>query len=102
MKELSLIVILMSVSATLAFAEPNTTNDSFDKAKRLLLKVYLDAQQGDFYCGATFGMDSKIIDFNGYVPKRDNARAHRIEWDHIVAAENFGQSFAEWREGDPA
>ena len=100
MKKLGLMALLMLT--TFAFAEPNTTNDSFDKSKRLLNKIYLDLGQGDFYCGARFDLKNKITDFNGYVPKHDTARAHRIEYDHIVAAENFGQSFKEWRDGDPA
>jgi deoxyribonuclease-1 len=82
--------------------EGNTANDSFEKSKRLLLKIYLDARQGDFYCGALFNEKSKITNPNGYTPKHDTARARRIEWDHIVPAESFGQSFKEWRDGDPA
>jgi len=35
------------------------------------------------------------------VPKKDNKRANRIEWEHIVPAHAFGQSFKEWREGHP-
>lgn len=27
-------------------------------------------------------------------------RAGKVEWEHVVPAENFGQTFAEWREGD--
>ncbi len=29
------------------------------------------------------------------------ARAKRIEWEHVVPAENFGRTFSEWREGHP-
>ncbi|GAI30817.1 unnamed protein product, partial [marine sediment metagenome] len=28
-------------------------------------------------------------------------RAHRVEWEHIVPAHAFGQSFPEWRNGHP-
>ena len=28
-------------------------------------------------------------------------RATRIEWEHVAPAQSFGQSFKEWREGDP-
>ena len=27
-------------------------------------------------------------------------RAKRVEWEHVVPAENFGRSFSEWREGN--
>ena len=36
-----------------------------------------------------------------YVPKKDNKRAHRVEWEHVVPAHAFGQSFPEWRDGHP-
>jgi deoxyribonuclease-1 len=35
------------------------------------------------------------------VPKKKWKRAHRLEWEHIVPAHAFGQSFKEWREGHP-
>ena len=38
----------------------------------------------------------------GYQPKKDPDRAKRLEWEHVVPAEAFGQSFKEWREGNPA
>jgi deoxyribonuclease-1 len=37
----------------------------------------------------------------GYVPKKDPKRALRLEWEHVVPAEAFGQSFREWRDGSP-
>jgi deoxyribonuclease-1 len=62
-------------------------------------QVYYDRKT--FYCGCDFTPDIKVIPSNGYVPKNGSNRAHRVEWDHIVPAENFGRSFREWREGDP-
>lgn len=45
----------------------------------------------------------------GYIPRNDytksgkkNIRARRIEWEHIIPAENFGRQFTCWREGDEA
>ena len=37
-----------------------------------------------------------------YEIHKDAKRAARLEWEHIVPAENFGKSFIEWREGVPA
>ena len=44
----------------------------------------------------------------GYVPRNEytkggkkNVRARRIEWEHIIPAENFGRQFSCWRDGDP-
>ena len=36
----------------------------------------------------------------GYHPK-SSKRARQLEWEHVVPAEAFGQSFPEWREGHP-
>jgi deoxyribonuclease-1 len=45
----------------------------------------------------------------GYEPRlsfyksgKPNTRAKRIEWEHVVPAENFGRQFVCWREGNPA
>lgn len=29
-------------------------------------------------------------------------RAKKVEWEHVVPAENFGRTFVEWREGNHA
>jgi deoxyribonuclease-1 len=61
----------------------NTSNQSFSKAKKILLRiVYRDYHN------------------NGYVPCRNNKRARRLEWEHVVPAEAFGYSFSSWRNGD--
>jgi deoxyribonuclease-1 len=82
----------------------NTTNDSFNKSKKTLEKViYKETEHRiDIYCGCRYD-EKKEVDFAscGYKPQRDNQRAHRIEWEHVVPAEAFGQSFIEWREGHP-
>jgi len=43
----------------------------------------------------------------GYIPRNKftkkgkiNERANRIEWEHIIPAENFGRQFSCWRDGD--
>jgi len=48
--------------------------------------------------------EKKNVDsnFSGYSPERDNNSTHRIEWEHAVPAEAFGQIFKEWRDGDSA
>ncbi|MFI3272175.1 MAG: endonuclease [Pseudomonadota bacterium] len=35
------------------------------------------------------------------MPNCNIKRAGRLEWEHVVLAENFGQTFEEWREGHP-
>ncbi len=43
----------------------------------------------------------------GYTPRNTytkkgkvNVRANRIEWEHLIPAENFGRAFSCWREGN--
>ncbi|MBE0597579.1 MAG: endonuclease [Desulfuromonadales bacterium] len=80
----------------------NTTNQSFNKAKKILLQeVYADHHL-TFYCGSEFDDRGKILfHTGGYQPRKEGERAYRVEWEHIVPAQAFGQSFAEWRDGHP-
>ena len=47
------------------------------------------------------GLPKGHVPSENYTPKRSNKRSKRIEWEHIVPAHAFGQSFKEWRDGDP-
>lgn len=81
----------------------NTTIDSFSKSKKLLENnVYnlYNIKRNTFYCGCDYSSDK-------YVNKescgfQDNwkyvSRSKKIEWEHVVPAEAFGNSFVEWRE----
>lgn len=54
-------VFLLLIIPSIAFAGGNTTNDSFSRAKRLLLnEVYYDHLE-TFYCGCPFRSDKSII-----------------------------------------
>lgn len=95
-------VFLLLFYPIIAFAGGNTTNYSFSKAKRLLEnEVYYDHRE-TFYCGCPFKADKSIIKSNKFSPDTKHfKRSKRIEWEHVVPAQSFGQSFSEWREGDP-
>ncbi len=43
----------------------------------------------------------KQIHLFGYIPKKNNKRANRIEWEHVVPAYTFGIFFSEWTVGHP-
>jgi deoxyribonuclease-1 len=88
---------------------------SFSSAKKKLLKkVYFD-HQTTFYCQNPYlleqvkGKEKALIieDKSKYTPRnvytkkgKVNIRAKRVEWEHIVPAENFGRQFSCWRDGD--
>lgn len=99
----TIICLSLILFPALSLAGGNTTNQSFSKSKKLLLnKVYADHRE-TFYCGCPYTADKKVIfqkdKFSPAVKHRK--RADRIEWEHVVPAHAFGQSFKEWREGDP-
>ena len=100
------VLILLWLSTLPAHAESiaetgNTKIQSFNKAKKILMtEVYAD-HRVTFYCGCPFDEKKRLLETDAYTPKRPGARANRIEWEHVVAAQHFGQHFAAWREGDP-
>jgi len=83
---------------------------TFSQSKRLLAeKVYFD-HHVTFYAGCEYDPLNKgnmiIRDTCGYEPRNPytkkgkiNKRARRIEWEHIVPAENFGRQLPCWKEG---
>jgi endonuclease I len=81
---------------------PTVRVASFNQAKRALERIYAD-HRTTFYCGCRYDAARRIdLGSCGYTPKNaGSSRARRIEWEHVVAAEAFGQSFREWREGHP-
>ncbi len=90
----------------------NEKISSFNEAKKLLKKIYSD-NQVTFYAGCKYNYKDKknMIDKKscGYEPKdkytkngKLNERAKRIEWEHVIPAENFGRAFQCWHQGNEA
>ena len=96
MKHLLIILFLIFLSSQ-AFSQ-NTQITSFSKSKKLLMKLYKD-NPVTLYCGCSFKGKKPNLSSCGYIPKKNNKRANRIEWEHVVPAHAFGQSFSEWRSG---
>ena len=94
--------IVFSLSILLSFPvfAGNSTNDSFSQSKKYLKEVYADHRE-TIYCKAKFNTDNTIILPEGFETKSHQKRSKRIEWEHIVPAENFGRTFSEWRDGHP-
>lgn len=92
----------------------NRHSQSFYAVKAEMLdKVYFDHRK-TLYCNADFTANKKIIkpdgfkipnlrqvDFKVYdISSEDLQRkAERMEWEHIVPAQNFGKTFPEWSKG---
>ncbi|MBV7261932.1 endonuclease [Photobacterium sp. WH24] len=93
--------VLLSVSAlpSPVLADPP---HNFSKAKKLLVNIYQDHNES-FYCGCRIEWQGKkgIPDLNscGYQVRKQETRASRIEWEHVVPAWQFGHQLQCWQDG---
>lgn len=90
-------VILISSNSALA---GNETINSFNQSKKHLREIYADHRE-TIYCGAKFNADNTVVLPVGFITPKNEKRSKRIEWEHVVPAENFGRTFPEWRDGHP-
>lgn len=105
MKKLLYVLGLTLAFIPSAFANPPAT---FTEAKVVAKqKIYLDqanSQVGDLYCGCKWtwtGKSGGRIDAAscGYKTRRQQSRAERTEWEHIVPAWTFGHQRQCWNNG---
>jgi len=99
-----ILILILSLTSLLI-----ASSQSFSKSKKELRKVY-QGHQIAFYSGCKYNYKDKknMIDRNscGYKPRNErtkkgntNQRARRIEWEHIMPAQNFGRHLPCWKEG---
>nr|WP_143562423.1 endonuclease [Shewanella sp. UCD-KL12] len=86
-----------------AFASPSHST-SFSQAKRLAKKIYSDnLPKTSFYCGCDINIEGKKwnpdLQSCGYQVRKQQKRASRIEWEHIVPAWELGHQRQCWQEG---
>lgn len=95
--------LIFAASAASAADAPrgNTQFESFSQVKKILLNQVFNDHRTTIYCGASFTPDKQVILPKGFIAAKSPKRANRIEWEHILPAENFGRAFTEWREGAP-
>lgn len=94
-----------------AYAESETAfgpaeGMSFSQAKRFLQQEVHAPGELDYYCGCEIFAVGKRWQLDlascGYEVRRNEQRASRIEWEHVVPASEFGQQRTCWREGGRA
>lgn len=79
---------------------------NFWQAKTMLEKKIYNTEElrYDNYCGVKYNPNKEtlydVYEFQSQT--KNKTRAKRIEWEHIVPAENFWQHFVEWREWNPS
>lgn len=93
------VLCALAASSIFALSSNNQSIKSFSTSKRHLAEVHR-ANPITLYCGCKY--TGKVIDLKscGYKVYKDPKRASRLEWEHVVPAHAFGQSFKEWRDGD--
>ena len=96
-KFLCAIVIASFVPSVMA---SNQTIESFSKAKKLLESKVYNNHRETIYCGATFNAKKQVKAPSGFNTAKYIKRSKKVEWEHIVPAENFGRTFSEWRDGN--
>lgn len=80
---------------------PTQPASSFDKAKKLLYsEVYHDdKERKTFYCGCQYDEKNKVdLKSCGVVPRKNAARAGRVEAEHVFPAHQFGHFRECWRD----
>ncbi len=83
--------------AVLAAAPAN-----FDSAKTIASRIYAPEKQ-EFYCGCAIrwqgGKGIPDLKACGYQIRKNGPRANRIEWEHVMPAQQFGSPLACWKQG---
>lgn len=95
-----IVIVIFCLTFGLSVFAGNETNDSFNQSKKYLREIYTDHRE-TIYCGAKFNADNSVILPVGFKTPKHEKRSKRIEWEHVVPAENFGKTFSEWRNGHP-
>ena len=77
----------------------NQTIYNFSKSKKILLKIHKNNPY-TFYCECSYKNKTPNLNSCGYKIFKNNKRAKRIEFEHIVPASRFGKKFETWKNGN--
>lgn len=96
------VVLLFLLFNTFVFAAP----ENFEQAKRLLsTKIYHD-RPITFYCECPIvwkgskGAGEVDLAGCGYGVRKNETRAKRVEWEHVMPAHSFGEQRQCWQNGE--
>lgn len=100
MKLVYLIILQASFITNLYSSSGNVKFKDFNNAtKQLMNKIYKEIPKKTIYCKAKFNKNKLILNINEYT-YNTNIRRKKLEWEHIVPAQNFGKNFIEWQYGN--
>jgi deoxyribonuclease-1 len=98
LKTLFIFLTLLQLFSVYSTENPPKKIISFSKAKTLLSKKVYGNKGKTFYCGCSYQKKSVVGKSCKITTKKYRKRQKRLEWEHVVPAHAFGQSFKEWRE----
>ena len=94
--------ISLVAASLMSFAAVSAPPSNFSKAKKEAIKIYAD-HPVSFYCGCDIQWQGKkgVPDLSscGYQVRKQQKRASRIEWEHVVPAWQFGHQRQCWQDG---
>ena len=86
---------------TVTIATPSSST-SFAKSKKIAVEIY-QTHPVSFYCGCPIKWINKKgvpeLAQCGYQVRKQQRRANRIEWEHVVPAWQFGHQLQCWQKG---
>lgn len=91
-------LILASFFSVLCSLSSFSSPASFTEAKKIANTLFRQHQE-TLYCGCKYN-ENKEVDLASCNMQTASGikRAHRIEWEHMMPAENFGRHFVCWQE----
>lgn len=95
LKRISFWFIFLTLPFTLNFAAVPQT---FSSAKKIAFNLF-EPHKMTLYCGCKYDSDKNVDLISCSMNAATSiARAHRIEWEHMMPAEHFGRSHSCWTE----
>lgn len=80
----------------------NRAIKSFYSAKRHVGDVHREGRhEVTFYCGCSYREKDVDLKSCGYEVRKNEKRARRIEFEHVVPASRYGRNFDAWSKGHP-
>ncbi len=94
-------LMLVVFIPTVTIATPSSST-SFAKSKKIAVEIY-QTHPVSFYCGCPIKWINKKgvpeLAQCGYQVRKQQRRANRIEWEHVVPAWQFGHQLQCWQDG---
>ena len=95
-----LVLFLLCFQTIIAQANEGKKIESFSKSKNFLKKIHQE-NPVTFYCQCKYNYNKPNWESCGFCPRKDNIRATKIEWEHVLPASYFGVKFDTWKNGHP-